>query len=78
MDTYAAATSNGNGTFKVLGQGAVYTGQGYFQIPSSFDFKKPVSGLTLVSTRQNSISNALFVVHGFLSGGTIYLPLMRK
>ncbi len=78
VGTYAAATSNGDGTFQVLGQGAVYTGQGYFQIPSSFDFKKPVSGLTLVSTRQDSISNALFVVQGFLPGGTIYLPLIRK
>jgi hypothetical protein len=30
VDSYAAATSNGNGTFNSLGSGSVYTGQVYF------------------------------------------------
>jgi hypothetical protein len=78
VDTYAAATSNGNGTFKDLGQGSVYTGQGYFQLPGTGSINKLPAGLTIVSTRQDSISNALFVVDGALHGSTVYLPLLKK
>ncbi len=77
VDTYATATSNGDGTFKSLGSGSVYTGQGYFQLAATDGVSQPATGLTLVSTRQDSISDALFVVNGFLSE-TVYLPLALK
>ena len=77
VDTYATATSNGDGTFKSLGSGSVYTGQGYFQLAVTDGVSQPATGLTLVSTRQDSISDALFVVNGFLSE-TVYLPLALK
>jgi len=67
VDLYAAATSNGDGSFTSLGQGSVYTGQGSFQLLPNDDFRKVPSGLTLLSTRQDSISNALFVVVGSLA-----------
>jgi len=78
VDTYAAATSNGNGTFKNLGQGSFYTGQGYFKLPVSYGTGKIVTSLTVISTRQNSISSALFVVSGSLQDNTVYLPLLKK
>jgi FG-GAP-like repeat len=78
VDTYAAASSNGNGTFNSLGQGAVYTGSGFFYLPESDAATKIVTRLTLVSTRQYSISNALFVSSGFLPGKQLYLPLVKK
>jgi hypothetical protein len=78
VDTYAAATSNGNGTFNSRGQGSVYTSLGYFQVPETSAAIKIAPGLILVSTRQDSISNALFVVSGSLQGGEIYLPIMMK
>jgi len=34
--------------------------------------------LTLYSTRQDSISNALFVVNGLFKGRSFYLPLARR
>jgi hypothetical protein len=77
VDTYAAATSNGNGTFTSQGQGSIYTGQGYFQLVDSEDASKLPTGLTLISTRQDSISSALFVVNGSLMD-KIYLPLLKR
>jgi hypothetical protein len=65
VDSYTAASSNGNGTFTGLGQGSVFTGQGYFNLPINDDFKKVSSSLMLVSTRQDSISNALFVLNSY-------------
>ena len=78
VDTYAAATSNGNGTFKNLGPGSVYTGQGYFQLPESDARQSVTDNLTIVSNRQDSISNALFVIHGFWPSEKVYLPLVLK
>ena len=67
VDTYVAATSNGNGTFTRLKQGSVFTGDGYFQLPQDDDFKKVPSSLILFSGLQDPISSALFVVNGFLN-----------
>jgi hypothetical protein len=83
VDTYAAATSNGNGTFNTLGQGAVYTSRGYFAMPEVDGAGKIASGLTLVSTRQDSISNALFVVNGYVGPvrqvlSLLHIPLVRR
>ncbi|HTP10709.1 MAG TPA: VCBS repeat-containing protein [Anaerolineae bacterium] len=78
VDTYATATSNGDGTFKDLGPGAVYTGQGFFSIPTLDAAGKIAANLTLVSTRQDSISNALFVVNGFWPDVKVYLPLVLR
>ena len=78
VDTYAVATSNGNGTFKNLGQGSIYTGLGYFQVPETNWTGKIATGLTIVSTRQDSISNALFISNDSLQGTTIYLPFLKK
>jgi VCBS repeat protein len=76
VDTYAVATSNGDGTFNSLGPGAVFTGQGFFGMPESDNPARIPTSLTLVSTQQDSISNALFVVNGFLHA--LYLPLVGK
>jgi hypothetical protein len=76
--TYAAATSNGDGTFKNLGPGSVYTGQGSFRLLDNGDLSQPATGLTLVSTKQDSISTALFVVNGFWPGEKVYLPLVLR
>jgi len=84
VDTYAAATSNGNGTFNVLGQGAVYTSLGYFQVPESDGAGKVPTSLTIVSTGQDSISDALFVIHSVPEpdapwlGGLAGLALLRR
>ncbi len=78
VDTYAAATSNGNGTFNILGQGSVFTGQGYFSLPEGSVSRKEPAGLTVVSTSQDSISNALFVVSGSLPGSVVYVPFLLK
>jgi hypothetical protein len=77
VDTYAAATSNGNGTFTSLGQGSVYTGLGYFRLPDTDAYGKVVSSLTIISTRQDPISNALIIVNSG-SGGTYFLPFVKK
>ena len=77
VDTYAVALSNGDGSFKSLGPGAVYTSQGYFGMPENDDSRKLPTSLTLISARQNSISDALFIVNGFLSNN-LYLPLIRR
>jgi hypothetical protein len=76
--TYAAATSNGDGTFTSQGTGAVYTGQGFFQMATPDPAGKLPTWLTLYSTRQDSISNALFVVNGLFKGRSLYLPLARR
>ena len=68
--TYAAATSNGDGTFNSLGQGSVYTGQGYFIVPTASATGREPASLTFVSTRQDSISNAVFVVSGLYAPAT--------
>jgi hypothetical protein len=78
VDTYAAAVSNGNGTFTTPGQGSVYTGPGYFSLPDIDAYGKVPSSLTIVSTRQDSISNALFVVNSVLPGSVTFLPLLKK
>ena len=78
VDTYAVATSNGNGMFKNLGSGAVYTSQGYFSVPENDAAGRVPTSLTLVSTQQDSISNALFVVSGALPRQATYLPFVRK
>src|SRR5579859_491478 len=78
VDTYAAATSNGDGTFTSQGTGAVYTGQGFFQLATPDPAGKLPIWLTLYSTRQDSISNALFVVNGLFKGRSVYLPLARR
>jgi hypothetical protein len=77
VDTYAAATSNGNGTFKSLGQGSVYTGQGYFERPQTNDASPLPTSLVIVSNQQDAISSALFVVNGYLAS-KIYLPLVKR
>ena len=77
VDTYAAATSNGNGTFKSLGQGSVYTGQGYFTLPQTNDAGPLPTSLVIASYRQDAISSALFVVNGLLAN-KIYLPLLTR
>ena len=77
VDTYAAATSNGNGTFTSLGQGSVYTGQGYFELPQTNDASPLPTNLTIVSNHQDPISSAVFVVNGFLAN-KIYLPFLRR
>ena len=78
VDTYAAATSNGDGTFNSLGPGAVYTGQGYFSVSNTGEAGKIANSLTIVSTRQDSISDALFVINGFWPGVKVYLPMVLK
>jgi hypothetical protein len=78
VDTYAVALSNGDGTFSSMGQGAVFTGQGDFSVPEFDAAGKVVNGLTLISTRQDSISNALFVVNGYWPTQFVYLPLAIK
>ena len=78
VDTYAAATSNGNGAFTSLGQGSVYTGQGYFRLPDTDGYGKVPSSLMVVSTRQNPISNALFILNSVFLDKSIFLPLIRK
>lgn len=78
VDSYAAALSNGDGTFSSAGLGNVYTSQGSFSIPDYDAAGKVVNGLTLVSTRQNSISNALFVINGYWPTQFVYLPLIKK
>jgi len=67
--TYAAATSNGDGTFANLGQGAVYTGPGTFMLPKRHTATGLPAGVTVVSTVQDLVSNALVVVHGDLGTG---------
>ena len=76
VDTYAVATSNGDGTFRSLGPGAVCTSEGYLRIPESSAGNKLPTSIKLISTQQNSISNALFVVNGY--SALIYLPLVRR
>ena len=78
VDTYAAATSNGNGTFNNLGPGAVHTGPGDFQTPEANALTRLPTGLTVVSTYQDSISDALVMVSSGPLGGTLYLPLVRR
>ncbi len=78
VDTYAAATSNGNGSFTSLGSGAVFTGEGYFQLLATQGSGKIAAGLTLISTRQDAISNALFVEDLSLLDKKIYVPMIRK
>jgi hypothetical protein len=78
VDTYAAATSNGSGSFTVLGQGSVYTGPGFFTLPDSDAYAKVPRDLTIVSTRQNSISDALFVINSVLPGTVTFLPFIQK
>ncbi len=78
VHTYAAALSNGDGTFSNAGSGNVYTGQGYFSVPDFDTAGKVVNGLTLVSGNQNSISNALFVINGIWPTKSVYLPLVKK
>jgi hypothetical protein len=77
VDTYAAATSNGDGTFKSLGQGSVYTGQGYFKLPQTNNASPLPTRLVIVSTQQDPISSALFVINGLLISKT-YLPLLQR
>ena len=71
VDTYAAATSSGDGTFNSLGAGAVYTGLGYFQMPETNAGTPLPTGLALLSVRQDSISSALVVVNGGLPTATL-------
>ena len=78
VDTYAAATSNGSGSFTVLGQGSVYTGPGFFRLPDTDAYGKVPSILTIVSTRQDPISNAFFMVNSKLPGTAAFLPFLRK
>jgi hypothetical protein len=77
VDNYVTALSDGNGTFQSPAQGAAYTGQGYFQIPTSDGLPQLPSQLTILSSRHNSISSALFVVDGYLPQ-LLYLPLVQK
>ncbi len=77
VDTYAAAISNGNGSFENLGPGAVDTGLGYFSVPDSDSYSKLPPGLTVLSTRQDSISSALLIVNGAWQSGLAYLPFVR-
>jgi len=77
VDTYTFATSNGDGTFKTLEQGVVYTGQGFFQVPWTGTASKLPISLVIVSNQQNSISSALFVVNGFMES-RVYLPVVRN
>jgi FG-GAP-like repeat len=76
VDTYAAAMSKGDGTFNTLGRGAVYTSRGYFGLPQDDAAGRVPTSLTILSTRQNSISSALFVVDGGLR--LIYLPIVKR
>ena len=78
VDSYAVATANRDGSFTALGTGSVYTSQGYFSVPDVDEADKVASSLTLVSTRQDSISSALFVVEGSLPQPKLYLPLVKK
>ncbi len=75
--SYVAAPSNGNGTFKSLGPGAVYTGLGYFQLPQTDDASPLATSLTIISTQQDAISNAIFIENGLLYS-KVYLPFLRK
>jgi len=78
VDSYAAAISNGNGSFTSLGQGAVYTGLGYFRQPDTDAYGKVPTSLTIISTQQNSISSALFVVNSHVPGTVSLMPYLKK
>jgi len=70
VDTYAVATSIGDGTFNSRGPGTVYTGSGYFQIPETNAGNPLPTDLVVASGRQDSISSALVVVNGGLPTAT--------
>ena len=78
VNTYAAARSNGDGTFQNLGPGTVYTGPGTFLVPDGAAGGKMLGGLTLVSFFQDTISNALIVVSSAPPVEKLYLPLVKK
>ena len=61
-DTYASALSNGDGTFRFLGQGSAYTGKGDFNLPDNYEYQKNLRSLSLVSTRQDAISSAIYIL----------------
>lgn len=78
VDIYTAALSNGNGSFESLGPGSVDTGFGYFSVPDNDSYSKLPTGLTLLSTQQDSISSALMAINGSWQSGMAYLPFMQK
>ena len=76
VDSYVMATSTGSGTFNAPVQGAVYTTQGYFNLPENDAAGRVPTSLIVLSTRQNPISNAFFIVSSFMPA--LYLPLVRR
>ncbi len=78
VDTYAVALSNGNGTFNNRGPGSFFTGAGFFIQPETDTGVHIPNSLVVVSTHQDSISSALFVINGYLLTNKTYLPMLSK